>query len=87
MRELERESPKRTISTGGEFDCYKWYQSQTPGGVPARTLTPGVDCEIPRWLEREQSMVWNLFLVDAFKKKSERENPKKGELGWYKCNL
>ena len=33
----------------------KWYQSQTPGGVPARTLSPqGVDCEIPHWLERRK---------------------------------
>ena len=21
------------------FDCYKWYQSQTPGDVPARRLS------------------------------------------------
>jgi len=36
------------------LDGYKWYQGQTPGGVPARTLAPkGVDCESPRWLERE----------------------------------
>ena len=31
--------------------CYKWYYSQTPGGVSVRKLAPkGVDCEIPhRW--------------------------------------
>ncbi|KAG7029720.1 Protein NRT1/ PTR FAMILY 1.2, partial [Cucurbita argyrosperma subsp. argyrosperma] len=29
--------PKRTISASGG---YKWYQSQTPGDVPARTLAP-----------------------------------------------
>ena len=31
---------------------YKWYQSQTLGGVSARTLgSQGVDCEIPHRLE------------------------------------
>ena len=34
------------------LSCYKWYQSQTPSGVPARTLAQrGVDCEFPHRLE------------------------------------
>ena len=34
--------------------CYKWYQSQSLSGVPARTLgLKGVDCEIPHRLERK----------------------------------
>ena len=37
---------------------YKWYQSQTLGGIPTRTLglKGGVDCEIPHRLERETSV-------------------------------
>ena len=35
----ERGSPKRTISVIVGLSCYKWYQSQTPDGVPARTLS------------------------------------------------
>ena len=36
---------------------YKWYQSQTLDGVPARTLDPkgGVDFEIPCGLEKGTS--------------------------------
>ena len=52
------------------LDCYKWYQSQTSGGVLARTLAPkGVDLEIPHRLERgtKHSLgCGNLSLVDAF---------------------
>ena len=34
--------------------CYKWYQSKISGDMPAKMLGPqGVDCEIPRWLERK----------------------------------
>ena len=36
-----------------DLSCYKWYQSQTSGGVLARMLTPkGVDYEISHRLER-----------------------------------
>ena len=48
-----RESAKRTIFPKMGLDRYKWYQSQTPGDVPERTLAPkGVDCESPHRLER-----------------------------------
>ena len=42
----ERESSKRTVSIV-RLGCYKWYQSQTLGGVPTRILGPEerVDCE------------------------------------------
>ena len=33
-------SSKRTISASGGFGLLQWYQSQIPGGVPARTLSP-----------------------------------------------
>ena len=64
---------------------YKWYQSQTPGGVPTRMLDPkGVNCEIPRWLERrtEHSLYGcgNFSLVDTFlnlEGKLKRESTKK----------
>jgi len=32
--------PKQTISARVGLGCYKWYPSQTPGGVLARTLGP-----------------------------------------------
>ena len=35
---LRIQRAKRTISTGRGLGCYKWYQSQTPSGVSARTL-------------------------------------------------
>ena len=57
-----RRSPKGKAQRGQYLlavglGCYKWYQSQTQGGVPARTLSPegGVDFKIPRRLERETS--------------------------------
>ena len=37
----------RPQGSGCGFGLYKWYQSQTPGNVPTRTLGPkGVDCGI-----------------------------------------
>ena len=39
-----RESPEGEAQRGPDLlvvglSCYKWYQSQTPGGVPARMLS------------------------------------------------
>ena len=35
-----RESPRKTIYVSSGLDCYKWYQSLTPGDVPARRMSP-----------------------------------------------
>ena len=37
----ERESPKRQYLLAVGLGRYKWYQSQTPGDVPAKRLSPG----------------------------------------------
>ena len=49
----ERECPKRTISSSGGLGLLEWYQSQTSGDVPARTLFPEVGVDTRRFASKD----------------------------------